>query len=256
MAPSRRVRKPPSSRLRAARRGPSRERAADTRRRVARILRILDRRYAGCGLALAFATPLQLLIALILAAQCTDERVNRVTPPLFRKYRTPADWAGAHRRTLETEIRSTGFYKNKARMIQTCCRALVDRFGGRVPSDLDELVSLPGVGRKTANILRGNAFGLPAIGVDTHVKRLAQRLGLSRQTEPDGIEQDLNPLVPDAAKVRFCHLIQQHGRVVCFARAPNCPECPINHLCPYPAQGGARKTATRRAGLLMPGRGS
>lgn len=219
--------------------------AAATRQRVKQIVRVLDRRYADCGLALDFSTPLELMIALILAAQCTDERVNRVTPALFKKYRAAADWADAARETLEAEIRSTGFYRNKAKTIQTCCRALVQRFGGRVPSDLDDLVSLPGIGRKTANILRGNAFGLPAIGVDTHVMRLAQRLGFSRHTEPDKIEHDLNPLVPDEVKVRFCQVLQRHGRVVCFARKPNCPDCSIHHLCPYPAQAGV-KSAVRR----------
>ncbi len=233
-----------ASRPRVARHALSRQGLTATKRRVKEMLRILDRRYAGSGLALNASTPLELLVALILAAQCTDERVNMVTPALFKKYRTPSDWAEANRATLESEIHSTGFYRNKAKTIQRCCRSLVERFGGRVPSDLDDLLSVPGVGRKTANILRGNAFGLPAIGVDTHVMRLAQRLGFSRHKEPDKIEDDLNPIVPDEAKVRFCQVIQRHGRVVCFARKPNCTECPIKHLCPYPAQA-ADKPASR-----------
>lgn len=225
---------------------PSRETTEAKRRRLGEIMRILGRRYAGVGLALDASTPLELLIALILAAQCTDERVNTVTPALFKRYRTPADWAEADRATLESQIHSTGFYRNKAKTIQSCCRALVERFGGQVPSDLDDLLRLPGVGRKTANILLGNAFGLPAIGVDTHVMRLAQRLGCSRQTEPDNIEHDLNALVPDEAKVRFCQVIQRHGRVVCFARNPNCTDCPIRHLCPYPVRAGVKPAVRRR----------
>ncbi len=225
---------------------PCRESTEAKRLRLVEIMRILDRRYAGVGLALDASTPLELLIALILAAQCTDERVNMVTPALFKRYRKPADWAHADRATLESQIHSTGFYRSKAKTIQRCCRALVEQFGGRVPSDLDDLLRLPGVGRKTANILRGNAFGLPAIGVDTHVMRLAQRLGCSRHTEPDRIEQDLNSLVPDEAKVRFCQVIQRHGRVVCFARNPNCTDCPIKHLCPYPARAGVKPAARRR----------
>ena len=204
--------------------------------RVHELVRILDRTYPDIELALRFTTPLELLVALILAAQCTDERVNLVTAGLFRKYRTPQDWASVDRATLEGEIRSTGFYRNKAKSIQECCRALESRFGGKIPSRLEDLITLPGVGRKTANILLGNAFGQPAIGVDTHVGRLAQRLGLTHQTDPDKIEFDLNPIVPDSLKIQFCRLIQTHGRKVCFARTPNCSACSINHLCPYPKQ--------------------
>lgn len=215
---------------------PPKETPEERRRRVQKIIRSLDSAYPGVTLALHFTAPAELLIALILAAQCTDERVNQVTARLFKKYRTPRDWAAADRATLEAEIRPTGFYRNKAKAIQECCRKIVAQFGGKVPQGLEDLVALPGVGRKTANILRGNVFGQPAIGVDTHVARLAQRLGLSRQTDPDKIEFDLNPVVPDPAKVRFCHLLQAHGRAVCQARKPNCPACSINQLCPYPAQ--------------------
>jgi len=206
------------------------------KRRVDQILRLLDRAYPGVKLALNFNNPLELLIALILAAQCTDERVNQVTAELFRKYRTPSDWAELPRERLEQEIRSTGFYRNKAKSIQACCQALLARFDGKVPAALEELITLPGVGRKTANILLGNAFATPAIGVDTHVARLAQRLGLSAATDPDKIEFDLNPLVTDDWKVRFCHLLQAHGRSVCLARKPGCLTCPISNLCPYPQQ--------------------
>jgi endonuclease-3 len=207
-------------------------------RRVQKVIQILDRTYPNVALALSFKTPLELLIALILAAQCTDERVNQVTAPLFKKYRAAHDWAGADPATLEAEIRPTGFYRNKAKAIRACCQMLCDRFGGKVPQGLEDLVSLPGVGRKTANILRGNAFDQPAIGVDTHVARLAQRLGFTVQNDPDKIEFDLNPLVPDKVKVRFCHLLQAHGRAICVARKPKCSACPIHHGCPYPARAG------------------
>jgi endonuclease III len=192
----------------AARSSQSRETSQEKRRRIERIFGLLEEAYSDARLALHFETPLELLIALILAAQCTDERVNQVTAGLFRKYRTPQDWAAVDRATLEAEIRSITFYRNKAKIIQTCCAELVARFGGKVPQELDDLLTLPGVGRKTANILRGNAFEVPAIGVDTHVGRLAQRLDFSRHTDPDKIEFDLNPIVPDPLKVRFCHLLQ------------------------------------------------
>ncbi|MGH7423506.1 MAG: endonuclease III, partial [Candidatus Methylomirabilales bacterium] len=203
-----------------------RESPEEKRRRVLEVIRILVRTTPGVTLALNFTTPLELLMALILAAQCTDERVNQVTASLFRKYRAPQDWASADRTVLEGEIRSTGFYRNKAKAIQGCCQKIVARFEGKVPRALEDLLTLPGVGRKTANILRGNAYGQAAIGVDTHVARLAERLGLSAETDPDKIELDLNALIPDKEKVRFCHLLQAHGRGICLARKPNCPACP------------------------------
>lgn len=208
----------------------------ERKRRTRKIYQTLDSTYPSTALALNFTTPLELLIALILAAQCTDERVNQVTAGLFKKYRTPQDWAAIPRSKLEAEIRTTGFYRNKAKAIQECCQGIITRFAGEVPQSLEELVTLPGVGRKTANILRGNAFGQPAIGVDTHVGRLAQRLGLTAETNPDKIELELTPLVPDKWKVRFCHLLQAHGRAICLARKPDCPACPLNRLCPYPVQ--------------------
>jgi endonuclease III len=198
------------------------------------ILTRLQKAHPGSKLALDFRSPLQLLVALILAAQCTDKKVNEVTVELFEKYPSAEDYASAPRDVLETDIRPTGFYRNKARALQSCCQQLVDRFGGEVPSDLDDLLSLPGVGRKTANILRGNAFGIPGIGVDTHVLRLSQRLGLSRNTDPDKVEADLTAVVPRRQQTRFCHLLQTHGRTVCFARKPNCPQCTLADLCPYP----------------------
>ena len=223
----------------------SKESSEEKERRIREIIKILDRTYPEIKLALDFSTPLELLIALILAAQCTDILVNQVTTPLFKKYRTPQDWVDLDPAVLETEIRQVTFFRNKTKSIQTCCRELIDRFGGSVPESLEELISLPGVGRKTANVLRGNAFGHPAIGVDRHVGRISQLLGFTTETNPDKIEFDLNPLVPDKSKVRFCHLLQTHGRTICLARKPDCPACPINHLCPYPTQLQTAKPAKR-----------
>ena len=203
--------------------------------RVAAIIARLKKAHPDAKLALDFSSPFELLIALILAAQCTDERVNEVTRSLlFKKYRSPADYARVPAAELEADIRPTGFYRNKTKAIQACCQQLIERFGGQVPSTIEELTALRGVGRKTANIVLGNAFGQPAIGVDTHVMRLSQRLGLTTQHDPDKIEADLTQLVPPKERTRFCHLLQYHGRRVCLARTPRCPECVINDLCPYP----------------------
>src|SRR5262249_44655220 len=178
------------------------ENLEDRKKRVKSIIKALKKEYPNARLALDFNSPLELLIALILAAQCTDERVNRVTPMLFRKYRTAKDWANADRAVLEQEIHPTGFFRQKAASIQRCTAELVERFKGEVPRKLDDLLSLPGVGRKTANILRGNAFGDPAIGVDTHVARLSFRLGLTDQTDPDKIEADDVEVVPRKDQVK------------------------------------------------------
>jgi endonuclease-3 len=204
--------------------------AARARRIVARLRRL----HPDARLALDFRSPFELLVALILAAQCTDERVNEVTASLFEKYPSPDHLARATPAELETDIRPTGFFRNKAKALQRCARALLERHGGAVPATPDSLLLLPGVGRKTANILLGNAFGIPAIGVDTHVMRLAQRLGLSRHTDPDKIEGDLTGIVSRRNWVRLCHLLQFHGRRVCVARTPRCPRCDIRALCPYP----------------------
>lgn len=195
-------------------------------------IRRLEAAHGDAKQALDYSSPLELLVALILAAQCTDERVNQVTKPLFKKYRDAQAYAEAAQETLEGEVRSTGFYRNKAKAIRASCREIVDRFGGNVPEGVEDLVSLPGVGRKTANIVIGNAFGRPAIGVDTHVKRLARRLGFSEQTDPDRIEKDLCELVPKKNWVRFCHLLQFHGRRICKARKPLCDTCPGADICP------------------------
>jgi endonuclease-3 len=201
---------------------------------VGKIIAALERAHPDAKLALDFSTPLELLVALILAAQCTDARVNEVTAKLFKRYRTARDYAQTAQEELEQQVRATGFYRQKSTSIRACCRVLVDRFDGQVPGDFDSLLTLPGVGRKTANILLGNAFGIPGIGVDTHVGRLSQRLGLTRQTDPDKIEADLTRIVSRHKQIRFCHLLQYHGRRVCLARKPNCPSCILLRICPYP----------------------
>jgi endonuclease-3 len=217
--------------------------------RVKQIITKLKRAHPDAKLALDYTSPLELLVALILAAQCTDAKVNEVTRALFRRYRTARDYATAAQEELEGAVRPTGFYRQKAKAIRACCRELVDRFHGEVPADLDALLTLPGVGRKTANIVRGNAFGIPGIGVDTHLARLAQRLGLTGQNDPDKIEADLVRLVPAAQQIAFCHLLQYHGRRVCAARKPDCPACTIAALCPYPQKTPAKppKPAPRRS---------
>jgi endonuclease-3 len=204
--------------------------------RVAQIFTRLDKTHADATLALDFENPLELLIALILAAQCTDAKVNEVTPALFKRYPRAADFANASQEDMEEAVRPTGFYRQKAKAVRTCCQQLVERHHGEVPEEMDALLALSGVGRKTANILRGNAFGLPGIGVDTHVSRLSQRLGLTRATDPDKIEADLVRIVPATKQIRFCHLLQFHGRRTCFARKPDCPHCVIIDLCPFTAK--------------------
>jgi endonuclease III len=201
---------------------------------VKKIIRQLEQVHSDAKLDLDFSNPLQLLIALILAAQARDDLVNQVTVELFKKYRTAEDYARIPLEKLQEQLRKINFYRNKARSIHNCCTEIVKRFGGKVPERLEDLLSLPGVGRKTANIVLGNAFGQKTIGVDTHVMRLSQRLGLTTNTNPDKIEFDLTPLVPEKQRVRFCHLLQYHGRRVCFAKKPRCPECTIRNLCPYP----------------------
>jgi endonuclease-3 len=191
-------------------------------------------------LALDFSNPLELLVALILAAQARDDAINAITAKLFPEYRTAADWAGEDEQVLQTKLNKVNFYRNKTRSIQKACRAIVDDFGGEVPQTLDELLKLPGVGRKTANVVLGNAFGQQAIGVDTHVARLSDRLGLTSQSDPDKIEADLVAIVPVADSVKFCHLLQFHGRRVCTAKSPDCPNCSINKLCPWPDKAEAK----------------
>lgn len=183
--------------------------------------------------SLRFDNPLQLLIATILSAQCTDIRVNMVTPGLFAKYKTVVDFAQVPREELEQAIQSTGFYRNKAKNIQECCQQLIERHEGEVPGDLDSLVALPGVGRKTANVVLGNGFGrLEGIAVDTHVLRLAQRIGLSSEKTPEKVEKDLISLFPKKNWVEISHLLIQLGRQICKAQNPNHQHCPLVDLCP------------------------
>ncbi len=201
--------------------------------RIGRITRILRRAYPESRTALHNETPLQILIATILAAQCTDERVNKVTPGLFRHYPTAADFAKADRAALETEIRSTGFFRNKAKSIIGATRRIVENYAGEVPSTMDELLTLPGVARKTANIVLSSGFGkAEGIAVDTHVRRLSGRLGLSRQAVPEKIEKDLLKLVPRRDWLDFNYMFVDHGRQVCKARTPLCPQCAVRKLCP------------------------
>jgi len=201
---------------------------------VKKIIARLEKVHPDAKLDLDFTNPLELLISLILAAQARDDLVNKITPELFKANRTAADYANTPLPKLESQIGRINFYRNKAKSIQNCCKQLVERFGGKVPDNLNDLVSLPGVGRKTANIVLGNAFGKQTIGVDTHVMRLSQRLGLTRNTDPDKIEADLVGIVPEKQRVRFCHLMQYHGRRVCVAKKPRCPVCTVKDLCPYP----------------------
>jgi endonuclease-3 len=192
----------------------------------------LDRLYPSPSTALDYQTPLQLLVATILSAQCTDKRVNLVTPALFARFPDAPAFAAAPIRELEQLIRSTGFFRAKARSIREMSRALVQNHNGEVPRTLDELVRLPGVGRKTANVVLGDAFGIPGITVDTHVGRLSRRLGLTKHTDAVKVEHDLMRLVPKAAWTRFSHQLILHGRAVCTARSPKCDVCPLAPHCP------------------------
>ncbi|MET0502828.1 MAG: endonuclease III [Candidatus Binatia bacterium] len=208
--------------------------AADSRSRIKTVIPRLGKAHPDAKLDLDFTNPLELLIALILAAQARDDLVNKITVDLFRANRTAADYARIPLPKLESRLNKINFYRNKAKSIHNCCSEIVKRFNGKVPNRLDDLLTLPGVGRKTANIVLGNAFGQQTIGVDTHVMRLSQRLGFSNNSNPDKIEFDLNGLVPENQRVRFCHLLQYHGRRVCLAKRPRCPTCTIRSLCPYP----------------------
>jgi endonuclease III len=208
-----------------------RERPRQARARATRIFSALRRTTPIPQIELQHRTPLQLLVATILSAQCTDQRVNQVTPALFQRYRTAGEYAAADQAELERLIKSTGFFKSKARNIMGCCRTLIERFNGAVPGTMEALVSLPGVGRKTANVVLGNHFGKPAVIVDTHVKRVSQRLGLSASDNPDRIEQDLQQLMPPQQWTLGSQRLLLHGRYVCLARSPKCRECGISNLC-------------------------
>ena len=204
------------------------------RARGRKILTRFERAYPDAKIALDFTTPLELLVATILSAQCTDERVNMVTPALFRAYRSAADYARLKPEALEKAIHSTGFFRAKARSIVGMARALVDKHGGEVPRDREALVALPGVGLKTANVVLGNAFGEPGIAVDTHVFRVSQRLALAKSEDSVEIHDQLTEVLPRRSWTRASHLFQAHGRRTCAARKPACPVCPVRDLCPWP----------------------
>jgi endonuclease-3 len=205
---------------------------AEAAERVRKILPILQKLYPDAKTALKFTNPLELLIATILSAQCTDVRVNMITGDLFKKYKSAEDWAKADLKEVESDIRSTGFYHNKAVSIKGTCTKIIERFGGQVPDTMEGLTSLPGVGRKTANVVLGNAFGKPAIACDTHVIRLSRRLGLSANSDAVKLEFDLAEIVPRRNWTQFSHLLIFHGRNVCNARRPECGNCRISEYCP------------------------
>jgi endonuclease-3 len=200
---------------------------------IPRILHILDQMYPKAKCSLDFTNPLELLVATVLSAQCTDERVNQVTKSLFNKYRTAADYANAPPEELEDDIRSTGFFRNKAKSLKNCSAALVEKYQGEVPGSLEKLVKLPGIGRKTANVILGTAFKIPGIVVDTHVGRISQRMGLTREQDPVKIEFDLMEIIPKDRWTTFSHQLIQHGRAICNARKPKCEKCPLLEHCDH-----------------------
>ncbi|PPS92414.1 endonuclease III [Thermobifida fusca] len=208
--------------------------------------RELARMYPDAHCELDFTTPLELLVATILSAQCTDRRVNKVTPVLFARYRSAADYASANQEELENIIRSTGFYRTKARNIIALGQRLCDEHGGEVPDRLEDLVKLPGVGRKTANVVLGNAFGVPGLTVDTHFGRLVRRFGMTRQTDPVKVEQEIAALFPPEEWTMLSHRLIWHGRRVCHARRPACGACELQHLCPSYGEGPVDEETARR----------
>jgi len=200
---------------------------------VLKIIELLEKEHLDAKIALKYANPLELLVATILSAQCTDKRANIVTKTLFKKYRKPEDYANTDLEELEEDIRPTGFYRNKARNIKKCCQILVEKFNSQVPKTMEEMLELPGVARKTANIVLSNAYGvIEGIAVDTHVRRLARRLVLSEHEDPNRIEDDLVKIVPKDKWMRFTDLLIFHGRRICMARKPKCGICVLNKLCP------------------------
>jgi endonuclease-3 len=217
--------------------------SANTNRdRARKIERGLAKLYPDAHCALHYRNPLELLVATILSAQCTDTRVNLVTPALFARYPDARAFAEADLGELEQAIKSTGFFRNKAKNIKACCQAIVEKHGGAVPGSLEELILLPGIGRKTANVILGNAFDVPGITVDTHVGRLSRRLGLSKHGDPEKVERDLMEIIPRKNWTMFSHRMIFHGRQVCFAQRPRCEECLLARVCPK--VGVAKKAKT------------
>ena len=224
---------------RRSKRGPELTRQSPIEERAPEIIRRLKDAYPGATVALRFTNPLEMLVATILSAQCTDERVNQVTETLFQKYRTPQDYLEVPEAELAADIKPTGFFNQKAKSIRGAARKIVEDFGGRVPDTMAELIMLPGVARKTANIVQGNSYPEchrkdpdAGIAVDTHVRRLAQRMGFTEQTDPDKIEQDLMRLIPREDWLSFTYVLIDHGRQVCRAPTPRCEECVVSDLCP------------------------
>lgn len=213
-------------------RRPAAEKLAQKQARLGEVLRILERTYPESECSLTFKSPYQLLIATILSAQCTDERVNKVTPALFARFPGPQEMSRASVKEIEELIKTTGFYRNKAQSISECSRALVDRHAGNVPQDLDALTQLRGVGRKTANVVLGVAYGIPGLVVDTHIGRLSRRLGFTPETDPVKVEHEMMEIVPRDRWTEFGHILISHGRAICTARKALCDECPVSRLCP------------------------
>lgn len=205
----------------------------DKKKRATKIISLLEKKHPDASLALNFTNPLELLVATILAAQCKDKRVNDVTRTLFKKYKKAEDYKRAKISVLEKDVSSISFFRNKAKNIKNCCKVIVEKYDGNVPSEINELTSLPGIGRKTANIVLGNAFGQPAIAVDTHVQRVSVRLGLATSKNPDDIEKELCEVVPREKWIKTCHLFQAHGRMTCTAKDPSCPICVLYDLCEW-----------------------
>ena len=213
----------------------------NAKEKAGKILSILKKEFPDAKIALRHSTPLELLVSTILSAQCTDERVNKTTPTLFKKFKTANDYASADPKELEDAVKSINFFRNKAKSIRECCRKITKEFNGKIPDTLEGLTSLPGVGRKTANIVLANAFGIPALAVDTHVKRVSQRLGLTKNHNPDKIEQDLRKIILKGLWSDTTTLFILHGRKTCKAKNPLCPECPIKGLCEYYKKTAAKK---------------
>lgn len=205
----------------------------DKKSKVIEIIKIFDKLYSDADCTLDYKDPLQLLISTQLAAQCTDARVNIVTQSLYKKYKSVYDFANADLSELEQDIKPTGFYRNKARNIKETCKILIEKFDGKVPNNLEDLLTLPGVGRKTANLVLGDVYGIPGIVIDTHAKRLSNRIGLSKNEDPVKIEYDLMKIVPKEHWSKFCHQLVYHSRAVCNARKPKCEECAILNYCDY-----------------------
>lgn len=200
--------------------------------RALKIVDILSQEYPGAKCHLNFKNPFQLLISTILAAQCPDVVINEIMDELYKKYKTPKDFADAKPATLENEFRRINFYRNKTKSVQNCCKELIEKHGGKVPRTIEELTALPGVGRKTANVVLGNCFGVPAIMTDTHVIRVSQRLGLTENDLGDKVETDLLKIIPPEKRTKYSLVISEHGRQLCKARKPACPDCAVNSLCP------------------------